>query len=111
MQYSVMAMAYGMLLTGVLSQIINSWPNRKLLGYGYLHQLRDLLPSIVLAVIAGVVAYGIGMMQLPIHLALVIALQVTVGALTYLALSYLFRIDSLLYLFQVIKPLIARRIG
>ena len=111
MQYSVMAMAYGMLLTGVLSQIINSWPNRKLLGYGYLHQLRDLLPSIVLAVIAGAAAYGVGMMQLPIHLVLVIALQVIVGAVTYLALSYLFRIDSLLYLFQVIKPLIARRIG
>lgn len=111
MQYSVMAMAYGMLLTGVLSQIINSWPNRKLLGYGYLHQLRDLLPSIALAVVSGAVAYGIGMMQLPIHLALVIALQVIVGAVTYLALSYLFHVDSLLYLFQVIKPLIARKIG
>ena len=111
MQYSVMAMAYGMLLTGVLGQIINSWPNRKLLGYGYLHQLRDLLPSIALAVVSGAVAYGIGMMQLPIHLALVIALQVIVGAVTYLALSYLFRVDSLLYLFQIIKPLIARKIG
>ena len=111
MQYSVMAMAYGMLLTGVLGQIINSWPNRKLLGYGYLHQLRDLLPSIALAVIAGAAAYGVGMMQLPIHLVLVIALQIIVGAVTYLALSYLLRIDSLLYLFQVIKPLIARKIG
>lgn len=111
MQYGVMAMAYGMLLTGVLSQIINSWPNRKLLGYGYLHQLRDLLPSIALAVVSGAVAYGIGMMQLPIHLALVIALQVIVGAVTYLVLSYLFRIDSLLYLFQVIKPIVARKLG
>lgn len=111
MQYGVMTMAYGMLLTGVLSQIINSWPNRKLLGYGYLHQLRDLLPSIALAVVSGAVAYGIGMMQLPIHLALVIALQVIVGAVTYLVLSYLFRIDSLLYLFQVIKPIVARKLG
>lgn len=111
MQYGVMAMAYGLLLDGVLSQIINSWPNRKLLGYGYLHQLRDLLPSIALAVIAGAAAYGIGMMQLPIHLVLVIALQVIAGAVTYLALSYLFHVDSLLYLFQVIKPLIARKIG
>lgn len=111
MQYSVMAMAYGMLLTGVLGQIINSWPNRKLLGYGYLHQLRDLLPSIVLAVIAGAAAYGVGMMQLPIHLVLVIALQVIVGAVTYLALSYLFRVDSLLYLFQIIKSIVARKIA
>lgn len=111
MQYGVMTMVYGMLLTGVLSQIINSWPNRRLLGYGYLHQLRDLLPSIVLAVVSGVAAYGIGMMQLPIHLALVITLQVIVGAVTYLALSYLFRIDSLLYLFQAIKPIVVRKLG
>lgn len=111
MQYGVMTMAYGMLLTDVLSQIINSWPNRKLLGYGYLHQLRDLLPSIVLAVVSGGAAYGIGMMQLPIHLALVITLQVIVGAVTYLVLSYLFRIDSLLYLFQAIKPIVVRKLG
>lgn len=111
MQYGVMTMAYGMLLTDVLSQIINSWPNRKLLGYGYLHQLRDLLPSIVLAVVSGGAAYGIGMMHLPIHLALVITLQVIVGAVTYLVLSYLFRIDSLLYLFQAIKPIVVRKLG
>lgn len=111
MQYGVMTMAYGMLLTDMLSQIINSWPNRKLLGYGYLHQLRDLLPSIVLAVVSGGAAYGIGMMHLPIHLALVITLQVIVGAVTYLVLSYLFRIDSLLYLFQAIKPIVVRKLG
>ena len=111
MQYGVMAMAYGMLLTGVLSQIINSWPNRKLLGYGYLHQLCDLIPSILLAVLAGAAAYGIGLLHLPMHLAFVITLQVIVGAVTYLALSYLFRIDSLLYLFQVIKPIVVRKLG
>lgn len=110
MQHGIMAMAYGMLLTGVLSQIINSWPNRKLLGYGYLYQLRDLIPSIVLAVLSGAVSYGIGMMQLSIHLVFVIVLQISGGAVTYLALSYLFRIDSLLYLFQVIKTIIARKV-
>jgi len=34
MWFGVMAMAYSLLLSSVLSQIINSWPNRKLLGYG-----------------------------------------------------------------------------
>ena len=34
MWFGVMAMAYSLLLSSVLSQIINYWPNRKLLGYG-----------------------------------------------------------------------------
>ena len=50
MWFGVMAMAYSLLLSSVLSQIINSWPNRKLLGYGYLEQVRDFAPGILLAV-------------------------------------------------------------
>ena len=42
MRISVMAMAYSLLVSGLLSQIINSWPNRKLLDYGYLEQLKDI---------------------------------------------------------------------
>ena len=43
MRYGVMAMAYSLLVTSVLSQIINSSPNKKLLRYGYLEQLKDIL--------------------------------------------------------------------
>lgn len=109
MQYGVLAMACGSLVSGVLSQIINSWPNRELLGYGYLHQLRDLLPSILLAVAAGVVSYSIGLLNMPLGPQL--ALQIAVGGLSYLILSYLFRIDSLMYLLQIVKPIVARKIG
>lgn len=35
MNFGVMAMAYSLLVGSVLNQIINSWPNRKLLLYGY----------------------------------------------------------------------------
>ena len=41
---------YSLLLSSVISQIINSWPNRKLLGYGYLEQVKDFAPGILLAV-------------------------------------------------------------
>nr|WP_317430051.1 lipopolysaccharide biosynthesis protein [uncultured Mitsuokella sp.] len=108
MQHGVLTMAYGMLVSGVISQIINSWPNRKLLGYGYLHQLRDLLPSILLAVLSGCVSYGMGMFSMP--LGLLLALQITAGGLTYLVLSYIFHIDSLQYLLEVIKPMVLHKL-
>ena len=49
MRISVMAMAYSLIVSGILSQIINSWPNWKLLDYNYIEQLRDILPSIIIA--------------------------------------------------------------
>ena len=65
MWFGVMAMAYSLLLSSVLSQIINSWPNRKLLGYGYLEQVRDFAPGILLAVIMGICVYFISFLHLP----------------------------------------------
>lgn len=50
---SVMAMAYSLILSSLLSQLINTWPNRKLLDYRYLEQLKDILPSILLAIFMG----------------------------------------------------------
>lgn len=66
MWFGVMAMAYSLLLSSVLSQIINSWPNRKLLGYGYLEQVRDFAPGILLAVAMGICVYLIGYISLPL---------------------------------------------
>lgn len=43
-------MAYSLILSSLLSQLINTWPNRKLLDYRYLEQLKDILPSILLAI-------------------------------------------------------------
>lgn len=48
--FGVMAMVYSLLIDSVLAQIINSSPNKKLLDYEYMDQLKDILPSILLAV-------------------------------------------------------------
>ena len=53
MKISVMAMAYSLLVTDWISQIINAWPNKKLINYSYLEQLKDFLPGIILAVLWG----------------------------------------------------------
>ena len=49
MNISVYAIALSQLVSCVTSQLINSWPNRKLLDYSYLHQLRDMAPAILLS--------------------------------------------------------------
>lgn len=106
MWFGVMAMAYSLLLCSVLSQIINSWPNRKLLGYGYLEQIRDIAPAIILAVIMGICVYFIGYIPLPTIVTLII--QIVAGAVTYIVLSAILKLEEYEYLTGMIKSFFKR---
>lgn len=103
---SVMAMAYSLLVTSVLAQIINSWPNKKLMNYSYLEQLKDILPSIGLAVFMGGCVYCINFLNLNMWLTLII--QVPLGAIIYIGLSVLFKLESFTYVLNMIKPMLQK---
>lgn len=101
MWFGPMAMAYSMLVSSVAGQIINTWPNRKLLEYGYIEQLRDIMPCILLAVSMGAAVWCVSFVGLP--LAATFLIQVMLGASIYIAGSALFRIDSFTYLMEILK--------
>lgn len=101
MWFGPMAMAYSLLVSSVASQIINSWPNRKLLEYGYLEQLRDIMPCILLAVGMGAVVWCVSLTGFSVMVTFLI--QVVLGAAVYIAGSALFRIDSFIYLMGILK--------
>lgn len=101
MWFGVMAMAYSLLLSSVLSQIINSWPNRQLLSYGYLEQVRDFVPGILLAVLMGVCVFFIG--YLPLAAIPKLVIQIVAGAVIYIGASALLRIEEFEYLFGMAK--------
>ena len=104
---SVMSIGYSLLFTSVTSQIINSWPNKKLLNYSYLEQLKDILPGILLAVAMGVCIYPIQWIGFPDIVTLCI--QVPLGAVIYILGSKLFKLDSFEYLWGIIKPYIKKK--
>lgn len=101
MWFGVMAMAYSLLFTSVCSQIVNSWPNKKLLRYRYLDQLKDMLPQIGLSVIMGVIVYSVNFLNLSSGISLLI--QIPLGVLVYVVLSKLFKMDSFVYILKIIK--------
>lgn len=106
MWFGVMAMAYSLLVSSVLSQIINSWPNRKLLGYGYLEQIRDFAPGILLAVGMGISVYFIGFIPLPAGISLMI--QIVAGAIIYVSMSALLKLEEFDYLLGMIKSFLKK---
>lgn len=102
MRISVMALAYSMLIGSVSSQIINSFPNWKLLNYSYLEQLKDISPGIIFSVIMGGIVYMIGKVSLPVIPLL--TLQIIAGALIYIGLSWIFKLESFMYCKSIVMP-------
>ena len=107
MWISVLAMAYSALVTSILFQIINSWPNRKLLDYKYGDQFKDMLPQILLSLGMGAVVYCVSFIGLNDILTLLI--QIPLGGVLYLAGSKLFKIDSFEYLLSMIQGFLRKR--
>lgn len=103
---SIMAMAYSLLVTSVLGQIINSWPNKELMNYSYIEQLKDILPGIGLAAIMGVCVYCINFIGLNNWLTLLI--QIPLGAIIYIGASVIFKLESFTYCLNIVKSVLVK---
>lgn len=104
---SIKAMAYSLLISTLTSMIINSWPNKKLLDYSFLEQMKDILPSICLAIGMGVAVYLIG--YLPVPTLPLLLIQVICGGFFYIIGSAVFRLEPFHYLIGIIRPVIQKR--
>ena len=61
--YGVVAMCYGSLISSIICLIWNTHYTKKLIGYGFFAQRKDLLPIILHAVVMGlIVAIGVHFM-------------------------------------------------
>ena len=82
---NVYIVAAGSVLSTLIATFVNAAPNKKLLGYSYGEQVRDLLPSLGLTAVMSVAVWAAGLAPLsPLPQLL---LQVLVGAAVYGGLS------------------------
>ena len=95
------------MLTGIVSTFVNAWPNRKIIGYSYAEQIRDICPAFLLAAASAAVAFPVGLLALPDLVTA--ALQVAVMAVAYLILSRLFKVEALSYLLNTAQELVSSR--
>ena len=90
---SVLAIGMGSVFYTIFASIVNAFPNRKFLNYSYFEQIKDILPSFVLAAVMGAIVY---LFPIPTSWLLIIRLiiQVTVGITVYLVGTYLFKLEA-----------------
>ena len=109
MRYGVYAIALGLLVSSVASQLINCWPNRKMLGYTYPQQLRDMAPAILLSLLMAACVWPIQRLGLSDFVTLVI--QVPLGVAVYAGVSAALKLESFRFLLEVIARLRHRKAG
>ncbi len=100
-QHGPWGIAISCLLAGLVSQFINAFPNKSLLNYGYLEQMKDVLPNLVASLLMGIMVYWVGFLQ--INMYLVFFIQLLVGVNVYFALAKLFNLEGFLYIKRIFK--------
>jgi O-antigen/teichoic acid export membrane protein len=107
--FGVKAMILGMMVNTLIAYFLNSYWSGKFIGYASWQQIRDVLPSFVLAVSVALIVYLAGyFMQMP-YLYELIA-QVALGALLTVGFAELSHLDSYTYIKLIVLDRSARKV-
>lgn len=103
----VRLMVASYLATDIVSTFVNAWPNRRVIGYSYGEQVRDICPAFLMAAVSATAASLVGALSLPTLS--VIALQIVVFAIVYVGLSALFKVEEFAYLVGTAREMLRGR--
>lgn len=101
MKYGPLTMAYGLIVSDIIAMFVNAAPNQKLLNYSFAEQLRDIMPSLLMALLMAVVIYPISWLGMSDFYTLL--LQVSAGIIVYLVESMITHQSAFLYLLNIIR--------
>lgn len=105
--FSVLAVAWAVLVSSVLCVLINTWHSERLFGCGLIAQLRELLPGFLLTLIAGAVMWFVTISVEPFVLGMGIALAAS--AATYTASAAVFQVSAWRDLLKFLGALFGKR--
>lgn len=100
---NVYAVAWGIVLYNFICIFINLSPSKRLVDYGWIEQMKDILPTFSSALVMGVIVYAIGF--IPFNSLITLFLQIIIGAVVYYSLVRLLKLDSYYYVRDYIKSM------
>ena len=98
---SPIAIAATGIITGLISCFVNASPNKKLVGYSYFEQMKDILPSLLFSLV--MLGCVLAVQLLHLNNILTILLQIVVGVVVYVLLSMLFKLEPFRILLNIFK--------
>lgn len=98
---SPIVLALSSVVCTIFATLVNTYPNRKLLGYKYRYQLNDLLPNLIISILMGISVYFVKYIEM--SKVLLLLLQVFIGIFVYILLSIITKNENLYYLIDYVK--------
>lgn len=98
---TALAIMWASALTLPLSLFVNAYPNKKLVGYSFVEQFRDIFPPLLLSIAMFFGVSAIGLLDLSVWVMLLV--QVPVGVVIYVVGAVVFRLESFSYALGIIK--------
>ena len=95
------------MISGIFSTFVNAYPNKKVIGYSYIEQLRDIAPAFGISAVSGIAALLCG--SFVTSSALRIFINITVMALVYLGIAWVFKLETLDYLIKTVRDFLGTR--
>ena len=108
MRYGIYGLLWTVAGVSYINFIINALVNKRLINYGIFKQLRDVGPCLFIALLSGVLAYGLGRL-LPLHIYVIMLIQILVYAALYLLLAKLLKIEGLQTYTEIITNRLHRK--
>jgi O-antigen/teichoic acid export membrane protein len=106
-KHGILALVIGQSITIFLSYIINTYYSEKLIGYGLLKQIKDMFPRILATMIMSCVLIIFIFFNLNDFVRII--LSITVGLITYLGVSYLFKLDEVIDLYSFARSFFKKK--
>lgn len=100
-RFGVLAIALSAAINTIISSFINAFPNKKLIGYSYFEQIKDLFNGITPLLAMVVAVFCVKFINVNDFVMLVI--QILTGAAVYVAVSAVTKNESFRYILSMIK--------
>lgn len=101
---SPLVLAASSIVTSIIATIVNTYPNKKLIGYSFKNLFEDILPNLVPAVIMAVIVLAMNGLKLNMYLLLVV--QILAGIIIYVGLALVFKNKNLIYMKDTVLELL-----
>lgn len=101
MMISPLAIAWGILFFNIFVYFVNSYPNKKCIGYSYKQQLMDVGPNFMMAFLMSLGVFLVGRLDLNIYVLL--PLQIVIGIIVYILMSVITKNDSMVYVTNYLR--------
>lgn len=106
--FGVIAIAWSMMVSCLIAAILNASPNKKLIGYSFMQQFTDVLPSLIMSILIFVGVQGLlGLLSTSNHLVQLISSCVA-AMVFYIMASIMFRVESFKYMLTTISGMIKK---